>query len=76
MSKICAKCKKELTLNMFGKSIKFKDGLNPVCKSCINKGAKERYNKNPEKFKIRQKKYTDNNSEIITTTMGKDKARF
>ncbi|GAH11033.1 unnamed protein product, partial [marine sediment metagenome] len=34
-TKICSKCKKELSISKFNKDKKYKDGLQPYCKKCF-----------------------------------------
>jgi hypothetical protein len=42
MYKVCAKCKKELPLSMFGKHCRHKDGLRTRCKECESSDNKAR----------------------------------
>ena len=53
--KTCKTCK--LPKEDFGKDKRNKDGLQAECNECINKRRRERYAKNPEKYKEQQKKY-------------------
>lgn len=55
MKKKCTKCAEEKDVDEFGKNKKGKGGLQPWCKSCINKRAKE-YHKR-DYAKERKKKY-------------------
>lgn len=64
-TKKCKECGEELSLNTFGKLTKSKDGLRSICKSCRSKSEKEHYKESPEKSKLRQKRYTEGNSELM-----------
>ena len=70
--KLCSHCKKEKTLENFGKKTSQKDGFHYYCKDCrseeskkrhilkaeeLNKKAKEYYAKNLEKSKTARKEY-------------------
>lgn len=65
MLKICNTCGKEMPIGMFGKLTRSKDGLRPMCKDCRSKLEKEHYRNNPEQSRIRQRKYTVSNSDLI-----------
>ncbi len=47
MVKICSKCNKELTINMFGLK---RDKLQSYCKKCQKEYAKEHYNNNKKYY--------------------------
>lgn len=47
--KTCTKCKLELAEERFGKNSKSKDGLNYMCKSCMNQASKDYHKNNPAK---------------------------
>jgi hypothetical protein len=52
--KLCKKCG---VIGLFGKDKRAPDGLQRVCVKCTNDRRREIYKSNPEKFRIRQKKY-------------------
>ena len=64
-TKICAKCKKELDINMFGKKKSAKDGLQSSCKYCVNESGREYCYKNSKKISESQKKYYKENKNKI-----------
>lgn len=60
-TKVCTKCKRELTVDSFGKRHVGKNGLAPVCKECHKQHREE------DKTAIaeRSKQYRENNREIV-----------
>jgi len=64
-TKKCSKCKKELTLDKFGKSKKNKDGLKCACKKCLKLEAIKYKEENWDEIKLRNKKYKEGNKDII-----------
>jgi hypothetical protein len=62
-TKICNKCKKELTLDMFGSDKSVKSGLRSVCKKCRNESGKQYRKENLEKILECDKKSRDKNKE-------------
>lgn len=77
MSKICCKCKIEMSVNMFGKLKSSKDGLRYDCKICrkiyrennsekINNNLKDYYKNNKDILKEKHKIYREKNKEIIS----------
>lgn len=50
MKKICSKCKRELPLSAFGKLNISKEGLQYMCKECLNKKNREYFIKNKTKW--------------------------
>lgn len=78
MKKVCSKCKKNLSTDMFSKcsSPKFKDGLQYQCKKCRSEyyeDHREKYlllkkihkTENPEENKIRKKKHYEKDKQKI-----------
>lgn len=59
--KICTKCNQNLDNSLFPKNKRFKDGLNSICKSCINKQNKKYRDKNKSKFNQMRRKYYQKN---------------
>lgn len=77
-TKICSKCKLELTIDDYQKDKSKKDGYRPDCKLCRKKYVDENKHRfkereaqykrndkllNPEKYRERYKKYRENNKE-------------
>lgn len=62
ITKICSKCKKELTLESFGKEKRGKYGVRSVCRECTNKENKEYREQNKDKIKA----YWQSNKEIFS----------
>ncbi|MZK53479.1 HNH endonuclease [Clostridium beijerinckii] len=60
--KICNKCGQELSLEMFYKDKKAKDGYRNPCKVCV----KKYYEENKEKYRENNKEYYKNNKEKLT----------
>lgn len=58
-TKICSRCRKELPLNMFGKSKSKSDGLNVYCKECSNIRRRKQYRKNIEHSREKNKNSND-----------------
>jgi hypothetical protein len=61
--KICSKCKCEKSLEFFNVKRASKDGRDHLCKSCHSIAMKERYAKDPDKYKAGSKKWRDDNIE-------------
>ena len=61
--KVCNKCKKEKTVNEFGKWAAGKDGLCLYCKDCVSNERKEYLHKNKEKIHVARKKQREINPE-------------
>lgn len=57
-TKICSKCKRELTLAHFNKNKKNKDGLRGECRECQAKQKREYREKNKEKISKYNKEYS------------------
>jgi hypothetical protein len=55
MTKVCPKCDSEKAKTDFYKNRASYDGVSSHCKICQNVAAKERYKRNPEKYKQAQK---------------------
>jgi 5-methylcytosine-specific restriction endonuclease McrA len=66
-NKICSKCKRELpaTNEYFAKSKDSKDGLRWQCKECSRKASREWYKENIDHVKVYDKKYSEENRELI-----------
>lgn len=60
-SKSCSKCKEVKHLTEFHKHSRYKSGLSPQCKSCVNSKGKKWRDENPEKFKATRKAHYDKN---------------
>ena len=63
MKKICSRCKVEVSLDGFSKDRSRSDGYSNWCKVCKSSYNKERYNKNPEKYRVWQRNYQEKNRE-------------
>lgn len=50
MTKICTRCKEELSVERFSKKSSGKDGLQPICKNCVNEYHTKHYKKNRQKY--------------------------
>lgn len=84
--KTCSKCKQELPIIKFGNDKNRRDGLNPWCKSCNNKHAKEYAKSNPDKVKATAKRcaaaYRISNNNLLKAnalryrTLNKEKIRL
>ena len=59
ITKICTKCKKELSLIYFRKHSTGKYGRNSVCKSCESERVVQWQRDNPDKVRARAKKFAD-----------------
>lgn len=65
MLKRCGKCKLDLSIEMFGKNKREKDGLHYCCRSCKKIDDKRHTFKHKEKIKLRKQEYYENNKEHI-----------
>ena len=62
-TKICSKCKRELSSEMFGKYKRTRDGLNYICRDCV----KQLNDDNKDKRKEYAKKhYREHKDEVLT----------
>ncbi len=59
----CSACREEKLENKFCKNLRFKDGLNSICKSCSNYQCRQYYKKNRKKVIAQKKKYSAQNKE-------------
>lgn len=86
VTKVCCKCKKELTTISFGKLKSSKDGLRYDCKECrksyrdqakehIQKKNREYYEKHKESLLIKNRKYREDNKDIIAFQRREYRAR-
>lgn len=65
--KTCKICAMDQDITSFSKNKCNKDGYHNQCKTCSNLKEKERYKKNPEPIKTRNKVYRENNQEKVRT---------
>ena len=65
ITKVCTKCKKEKSLNQFGKHKRGLYGYNSVCKLCACEATKKWQRNNPVKRKQLRKSWKINNPEKI-----------
>jgi hypothetical protein len=63
--KVCNKCLIEKPLNELVKRANSVDGYRPLCKICYNQYKNDRYEKESEKIKERQRKYREKNPNYI-----------
>ncbi len=66
MTKICTKCGEEKSLEDFYKKTNAPDGRTSQCKTCVAKYAKTHREANPEKVKVRNAKWREENPEYMT----------
>ena len=64
-TKVCYKCKNNLSINNFHKQSRSTDGLGNVCKNCKRIQDKEYREQNKEKIDLKSKEYRKNNKEKI-----------
>ncbi len=57
MTRVCKRCHIEQSIEVFYVEKMCKGGRRPVCAKCIRKQQKERYAKNPEKGRTKQREY-------------------
>ena len=76
-SKICTKCKNELSLDNFSKRKSHKDGLEYTCKGCINELNKQNYVKYKESIDKHVKVYQSENKPkiLLLRESNREKAR-
>lgn len=65
--KICSICKRELTIDNFGKCKRTKAGLRYDCKECHRKSSKEYRTANKDKIKESSKQYREKNHDKLIT---------
>ena len=63
--KSCKRCGQSKPITEFNKNSQNRDKLNTCCKECKRSEHRERYAKNPERYKGYQKKYYRNNSDRV-----------
>jgi len=67
--KYCSKCKQEKSVDQFSILKTTKDELNSWCRGCVNKGGRERYQRNKQRKrkgkKIYDKRYYEKNKEKV-----------
>ena len=63
--KICAKCKNELPIGMFGIHSREKDGRNCYCKECKKRMDRKHWQENKDKINKQQRNYYSENKEKI-----------
>jgi len=74
--KKCPHCNKNKNLSEFSKDKSRKSGRSSWCKSCLSKKQRERYKKNPSKYrKIVQKHYIKNKDKILADLRAKGRLR-
>lgn len=64
-TKICSKCNKELSIDMFNLRSTSKDGYNNICKECQSQYSKIYREKNKIELKEKAKKRRDENRDVI-----------
>ncbi|MBA7585062.1 hypothetical protein ES695_04785 [Candidatus Atribacteria bacterium 1244-E10-H5-B2] len=61
--KTCSKCGETKLISRFSADRRNSDGYKGICKTCVNKYYKRRYDRNREKFKALNKKYREDHKE-------------
>jgi hypothetical protein len=63
LTKICSKCKKEISTEEFNNNRSTTDGKHPYCKTCRKSDDKKHYEKNRQASRDRNKKWVKKNPE-------------
>jgi 5-methylcytosine-specific restriction endonuclease McrA len=71
MVKICCHCHEEKNESCFSKSSTEKDGLYPICRTCVSERGKKYKENNKEKERARYAKYRENNKEKLAIKAAK-----
>jgi hypothetical protein len=65
ITKVCSGCKEEKPTAEFSRDRSNRDGRNLECRSCVAVAAKSRYERDPEKYRVRYREYYRKNRKKI-----------